>query len=208
VSFLDGGGESVKVRGAGGRGNKCSFFIKYEDPSQWRDEGEGGDAFIRAFTEKAEAQARDTFATIVSKAKRARSPSIGAEDDDAPDAKRTRSSSVGAENDDAPEEAHVPRYPTLPAPPPRRTHFGSSQTPHTFVRFVLLLSETNGGAGWSASSLRDFSVQASEGQPCAALLALSRVLFGRCSLSLIQLYECACVCVFSFIFFLLLAVFL
>jgi hypothetical protein len=118
VSFLDGGGESVKVRGAGERGNRCSFFIKYENPSQWRDEGESGDAFIRAFTEKAEAQARDTFATIVSKAKRARSPSIGAEDDDAPDAKRTRSSSVGAENDDAPEEAHVPRYPTLPAPPP------------------------------------------------------------------------------------------
>ena len=101
VSFLDGGGESVKVRGAGGRGNRCSFFIKYEDPSQWRDEGESGDAFIRAFTEKAEAQARDTFATIVSEAKRARSPSIGAEDDDAPDAKRTRSSSFGAENDDA-----------------------------------------------------------------------------------------------------------
>ena len=66
VSFLDGGGESVKVRGAGGRGNRCSFFMKYEDPSQWRDEGESGDAFIRAFTEKAEAQARDTFATIVS----------------------------------------------------------------------------------------------------------------------------------------------
>jgi len=118
VSFLDGGGESVKVRGAGGRGNRCSFFIKYEDPSQWCDEGESWDAFIRAFTEKAEAQARGTFATIVSEAKQARSPSIGAEDDDAPDAKRTRSSSVGAENDDAPEEAHVPRYPTLPAPPP------------------------------------------------------------------------------------------
>ena len=35
VSFLDGGGESVKVRGAGGRGNRCSFFVKYdnEDPS-------------------------------------------------------------------------------------------------------------------------------------------------------------------------------
>jgi hypothetical protein len=58
VSFLDGGGESVKVRGAGGRGNRCSFFVKYEDPSQWRDEGESGDAFIRAFTETAEAQAR------------------------------------------------------------------------------------------------------------------------------------------------------
>ena len=51
VSFLDGGGESVKVRGAGERGNRCSFFIKYENPSQWRDEGESGDAFIRAFTE-------------------------------------------------------------------------------------------------------------------------------------------------------------
>jgi hypothetical protein len=207
VSFLDGGGESVKVRGAGGRGNRCSFFVKYEDPSQWRDEGESGDAFIRAVTETAEAQARDTFATIVSKAKRARSPSIGAEDDDAPDAKRTLSSSIGAENDDAPEEAHDPRYPTVPAPPPpRRTHFGSSQTPHTFVRFVLLLSETNGGAGWAASSARDFSVQAAEGQPCAALLALSRALFGRCSLSLIQLYACARVCAFFF-FFLRLAVF-
>ena len=34
VSFLDGGGESVKVRGAGGRGNRCTFFVKYEDPSQ------------------------------------------------------------------------------------------------------------------------------------------------------------------------------
>ena len=33
VSFLDGGGESIKVRGAGGRGNRCSFFVKYEDPS-------------------------------------------------------------------------------------------------------------------------------------------------------------------------------
>jgi hypothetical protein len=117
VSFLDGGGESVKVRGAGGRGSRCSFFVKYEDPRLWRDEGESGDAFIRAFTETAEAQARDTFATIVSEAKRARSPSISAEDDDAPDAKRNRSSSVGAENDDAPEEAHVPRS-TLPAPPP------------------------------------------------------------------------------------------
>jgi hypothetical protein len=76
----------------------------------------------------------------------------------------------------------------------------------------MLLSETNGGAGWSASSVRDFSVQAAEGQPCAALLALSRALFGRCSLSLIQPYArvCECVCVFfsSFFFFLLLAVFL
>ena len=69
------------------------------------------------------------------------------------------------------------------------------------MRFVLLLSETNGGAGWSALSARDFSVQAAEGQPCAALLALSRALFGRCralfgrcSLSLIQL--CVYVCVF------------
>ena len=34
VSFLDGGGESVKVRGAGGRGNRCTFFVKYEYPSQ------------------------------------------------------------------------------------------------------------------------------------------------------------------------------
>ena len=34
VSFLGGGGESVKVRGAGGRGNRCTFFVKYEDPSQ------------------------------------------------------------------------------------------------------------------------------------------------------------------------------
>ena len=34
----------------------------------WRDEGESGGAFIRAFTETAEAQARDTFAGIVSKA--------------------------------------------------------------------------------------------------------------------------------------------
>jgi len=143
VSFLDGGGESVKVRGAGERGNRCSFFIKYENPSQWRDEGESGDAFIRAFTEKAEAQARDTFATIVSKAKRARSPSIGAEDDDAPDAKRTRSSSFGAENDDAPEEAHVPRYPTLPAPPPRRTHFGSSQTPTSHLRAFRFVAQRN-----------------------------------------------------------------
>ena len=86
-----------------------------------RDEGESGDAFIRAFTETAEAQARDTFATFFSKAKRDRYPSIGAEDDDALDAKRTRSSSVCAENDDAPEEAHVPRYPTLPAPPAPHT---------------------------------------------------------------------------------------
>jgi hypothetical protein len=69
------------------------------------------------------------------------------------------------------------------------------------VRFVLLLSETNGGAG--SSSLSALS---------RALLALSRVLFGRCralfgrcSLSLIQL--CVYVCVFL-IFFLLLAVFL
>ena len=143
VSFLDGGGESVKVRGAGGRGNRCSFFIKYEDPSQWCDEGESWDAFIRAFTEKAEAQARGTFATIVSEAKQARSPSIGAEDDDAPDAKRTRSSSVGAENDDAPEEAHVPRYPTLPAPPPRRTHFGSSQTPTSHLRAFRFVAQRN-----------------------------------------------------------------
>jgi hypothetical protein len=64
-------------------------FVKYEDPSQWRDEEERGDAFIRAFTETAEAQARDTFATVFSKAKRDRYPSIGAEEDDAPDAKRT-----------------------------------------------------------------------------------------------------------------------
>jgi hypothetical protein len=68
------------------------------------------------------------------------------------------------------------------------------------VRFVLLLSETNGGAGWSASSVRVFSVQAAEGQPCAALLALSRALFGRGSLSLIQLYVRVCVCV-CFLFF-------
>jgi hypothetical protein len=65
----------------------------------------------------------------------------------------------------------------------------------------LLLSETNGGAGWSLSSVRFFSVQAAEGWPCAALLALSRALFGRCSLSLIQLYvrvlTRVCVCVFS-----------
>jgi hypothetical protein len=60
------------------------------------------------------------------------------------------------------------------------------------VRFVLLLSETNGGAG--SSSLSALS---------RALLALSRVLFGRCralfgrcSLSLIQL--CVYVCVFSY----------
>jgi hypothetical protein len=66
VSFLGGGGESIKVRGARGRGNGCSFFVNYEDPSQWRDEGESGDAFIRAFTETAEAQARDTFATFFS----------------------------------------------------------------------------------------------------------------------------------------------
>ena len=33
VSFLDGGGESVKVRGAGGRGSRCTFFVNYEDPS-------------------------------------------------------------------------------------------------------------------------------------------------------------------------------
>ena len=89
----------------------------------------------------------------------------------------------------------------VPPPSPRRTHFGSSRTPHTFVRFVLLLSETNGGAG--SSSLSALS---------RALLALSRMLFGRCSalfgrcsLSLIQL--CVYVCVFL-IFFLLLAVFL
>jgi hypothetical protein len=79
------------------------FFVKYEDPSQWRDEGESGDAFIRAFTETAEAQARDTFATFFSKAKRDRYPS------------------VCAENDEAPEESHVPRYPTLPAPPAPHT---------------------------------------------------------------------------------------
>ena len=106
------------------------------------------------------------------------------------------------ENDDAPEGAHVPRSPSPPTPPRRRrTHFGSSRTPHTFVRFVLLLSETNGGAG--SSSLSALS---------RALLALSRMLFGRCralfgrcSVSLIQL--CVYVCVFL-IFFLLLAVFL
>jgi hypothetical protein len=34
VSFLDGGGDFVKVCGAGGRGNRCTFFVKYEDPSQ------------------------------------------------------------------------------------------------------------------------------------------------------------------------------
>ena len=64
VSFLDGGGESVKVRGAGARGNRCLFAVKYDDASQWRAEGESGDAFIRAFTETAEAQARDTFAAF------------------------------------------------------------------------------------------------------------------------------------------------
>jgi hypothetical protein len=146
VSFLDGGGESVKVRGAGGRGNRVPFFVKYEDASLWRAEGESGDALMRSFTETAEAQARDTFAALVSKAKRARSPSIGAEDDDAPDAKRTRSTSIGAENANAPEEAHVPRYP----PFPRRTQFGSNPTSHTFVAFVLLLSASYGGENANA----------------------------------------------------------
>ena len=102
--------------------------------------------------------------------------------------------------------------PPFPRPPPRRTRFGSSQTPRTFERFVLLLSETNGGAGWSLSSVRFFSVQAAEGWPCAALLALSRALFGRCSLSLIQLYvrvlTRVCVCFFSLFIFLLFPVFL
>jgi len=149
VSFLDGGGESVKVRGAGARGNRCSFAVKYEDASQWRAEGESGDAFIRAFTETAEAQARDTFAAFVSKAKRARSPSIGAEDDDVPDAKRTRSSSIGAKNDDAPEEAHVPSESY------GGEHDDASEEAH-------VPSETYGGAGSSSSSSRDFSVQAAE----------------------------------------------
>ena len=145
VSFLDGGCESVKVRGAGGRGNRCSFFIKYEDPSQWCDEGESGDAFIRAFTEKAEAQARDTFATIVSKAKRARSPSIGAEDDDAPDAKRTRSSSVVSRRRKRRRAGGGTRS-QVPHPsraPPRRTHFGSSQTPTSHRRAFRFVAQRN-----------------------------------------------------------------
>jgi hypothetical protein len=35
VSFLDGGGDSAKVRGAGGRGSRCLFFVKYEDPNSY-----------------------------------------------------------------------------------------------------------------------------------------------------------------------------
>jgi hypothetical protein len=214
VSFLDGGGESIKVRGAGGRGNRFSFFVKYEDPSQWRDEGESGDAFIRAFTETAEAQGRIPSPQLFLKPSEL-DPRLSAPKTTTHQTPNELGPRQSALKTTTRRRRHTfPGTPPFSRPPPRRTHFGRSQTPHTFVRFVLLLSETNGGAGSSSSCARDFSVQAAEGQPCAALLALSHALFGRCSLSLIQLYAracvwgCVCVCVCVFFFFLFLAVIL
>ena len=157
--------------------------------------------------ESREAQARDTFATFFSKAKRDRYPSIGAEDDDAPDAKRTRSSSVGAENDDAPEEAHVPRYPTLLAPP-RAAHtleVARHLTP-SCVSFVRSAKPTAARVG----QLHPLGILACK------LLKVSRAL--RYSLSAVRCLAAAlfpssnnmrvCVNIFFFCLFLLLAVFL
>jgi hypothetical protein len=207
VSFLGGGGESIKVCGAGGRGNRCPFFVKYEDPSQWRDEGESGDAFIRALTETAQAQARDTFATFFLKPSKIDTRLSATKTTTHP-----TSNELGPRLS-APKTTTRPRRHTFPGTqpfprPPRRTNFGSSQHLKTScVSFCCSAKPT-------AARVRQLHPL---GTLACKLLKVSRAL--RYSLSAVRCLAAApfpssnnmrvCVCVFPLLFFFLtLAVFL
>jgi hypothetical protein len=75
VSLLGGDYETVNIHGAGKRANRVIFSVKYKDASLWRDDaGEIGAAFDRTFAVEAEEKARETFTSLVIKAKRNHSP--------------------------------------------------------------------------------------------------------------------------------------
>jgi len=75
LSLLGGDEETANIRGAGKRANRVKFCIKFNDSSLWRDDaGEIGAAFDRTFAVEAEEKARETFTSLVIKAKRNHSP--------------------------------------------------------------------------------------------------------------------------------------